>query len=306
MVRIRDVAWAVAAVAAVLAGPRPASADPINLTGNVTNDFTSANGSVDVPLSFVPTSGPLKGQVQYTNGPGYVAGPDGSNPNVLVGGVDMKGVWLNYNASTDTMYVGIQGFKNVAGKPEIFGDITGNPDPTQDVSSGASNTFGGLKSVALAFAPMTHDATGQPVPGTPAIIAGIPQDKSLGGSGTTDGFTVSNYSANGAGLPFSFGSQIPGAGNLAFNTSAAHPDFEFTINNFSKLAGIDPKNGFFIEGYAGMPGSVGGKSQFSWIQAPAPQGFEGPEPATWLAWALLAGGAGWRQYRRRLTATARP
>ncbi len=300
MVRIRDVAGALAAAAALLAAVRPASADPITLTGNVANDFTAANGSVAVPLSFTPTTGPNAGQIQYTNGPGYVAGPDGTNPDQLVGGVDMRSIWFNYNAGTDTMYVGIQGFKNVAGKPEIFGDITGNPDPTQDVSSSASNTFLGLKAVALTFAPMTHNAAGQPVPGTPAIIAGIPQDKSLGGSGTTDGFTVSQYSANGAGLPFSFGQPIAGAGNLAFNTSAAHPDFEFTINNFSKLSGIVPSSGFFIEGYAGMPGSVAGKSEFSWIQAPAAQGIGAPEPTTWLAWMVLVGGAGWRCRRRLL------
>ena len=50
MVRIRDVAWALAA-AAVLAGSGPASADPITLTGNVANDFTAANGSVEIPIA---------------------------------------------------------------------------------------------------------------------------------------------------------------------------------------------------------------------------------------------------------------
>jgi hypothetical protein len=290
MVRIRDVAWALAAAAAVLAGSRPASADPITLTGNVASDFTADNGSVPVALKY--------------NGPGYVAGPDGSNPNQLVSGVDMKSIWLHYNASTDTMSVGIQGYKNVAGQPEIFGDIAGNPNPALDANSSATNTFLGLKSVALTFAPVTQNASGQSVPGTPLIIAGIPQDKSLGGSGTTDGFTVSKYSANGAGLPFSFGQQLPNSGNLAFNTSAAHPDFEFTINNFSKISGVNPSNPFFIEGYAGTPGTGSGKSQFSWIETPpVPQGLNTPEPTTWLAWMMLAGGAGWR-YRRRLMARA--
>ena len=39
MVRIRDVAWPWR-LAAMLAGSRPASADPITLTGNVATDFT--------------------------------------------------------------------------------------------------------------------------------------------------------------------------------------------------------------------------------------------------------------------------
>ena len=41
MVRVRDVAWALAAAAVLLAGTRPASADPITLTGNVATDFTA-------------------------------------------------------------------------------------------------------------------------------------------------------------------------------------------------------------------------------------------------------------------------
>ncbi len=253
MVRVRDVGWALAAIALFLPAPRAAHADPVTLTGNVANDFTTSNGSVMIPL--VNPAG------EYMNGPGFVDGPNGSDPNTLVAGVDMKNIWINYNASTDTMYVGIQGFTNVAGKEEIFGDLSGNLNPALDSSpavgpiASATNTFLGLKAVALAFAPTTQNASGQNVMGTPTIIAGIPQDKSQGGSGTIDGFTVSNFSPNGAGLPFNFGTQLAGAGNLAFNTTAATPDFEFTINNFSKISGINPANGFYIEGYAGMPGN---------------------------------------------------
>ena len=91
---------------------------------------------------------------------------------------------------------------------------------------------------------------------------------------------------------------------MAFNPSAAHPDAEFTINNFSKISGINPANGLYIQGFNSMPGRlrpgnpdrrVGSRS------LPAPQGINTPEPTTWLAWLLLAGGAGW-QYRRRLAA----
>src|SRR5262249_54058151 len=128
MVRIRVVAWAL--VAAALAAPRAASADPISLTGNVANDFTAANGSVEAPIGTM-----MGGTFQYTSGPGWVAGADGNSPNQLVSGADMKNVWFNYNASTDTMYVGIQGFKNAAGQNEILGDISGNPNPVQDTNS---------------------------------------------------------------------------------------------------------------------------------------------------------------------------
>ncbi len=292
MVRVRDVVWALAAAAVMLAGSRPALADPITLTGNVAGDFTTSNGSIMIPVN---------------QGPYEIAGTSPSGNN-LVGGVNIQNIWLNYNASTDQMVVGIQGYKNAAGQQEIFGDYSGNPNPAADTSvttnpDGSLNNFGGLKSIALAFAPLTVTAAGQTVPGTPSIIAGIPQDKSLGGSGTIDGFTVSNYNGNSL-LEFGFGQQLAGAGNLAFNPSAAHPDLEFTINNFSKISGMNLKNGFYLEAYSGTAGSTEGKVQTSWIYSPAPEGINTPEPTTWLAWLLLAGGgAGW-QHRRRLAARA--
>ena len=233
MVRIRDVAWAMAAAAVILAGSRPALAGPISLTGNTATDFTAANGSIIVPVN---------------EGPGVIAGPDGSAPGQLVGGFDIQSIRLNYNAATDTMYVGIQGYKNAAGQEQIFGDATGNPNPAADPNP----NLGGLKSVAIAFAPLTLNAAGKDVPGTPAIIAGIPQDKSMAGVGTIDGFTVSQYAANASGLEFSFGHQLAQyTGNLAYNPSAANPDLEFTINNFSKIPGLNLSNGFYLQAYAG-------------------------------------------------------
>jgi hypothetical protein len=282
MVRVRDVAWAFAILALTLAGPHAALADPITLTGNVASDFTTANGSVTVPVNI---------------GPGAIDGPTGSTANQLVAGVDIKNIWLNYNASTDTMNVGIQGYKNVAGQEEIFGDLSGNPNPALDPNP----NFGGLKSVAIAFAPVTQNAQGHNVAGTPSIIAGVPQTKPPTASASAPYFIVSPYSANATGLEFSFGQPLSGAGSLAFNPSAAHPDFEFTLNNFSKISGINPANGLYLEAYAGTPGNADGKLQTSWIFSPAAQQPIGaPEPTTWLAWLLLAGGAGWR-YRRRLT-----
>ena len=129
------------------------------------------------------------------------------------------------------------------------------------------------------------------VPGTAAIIAGIPQDKSVAGTGTIDGFTVSHYNGSPL-LEFGFGQQMPSSGNLAFNPSAAQPDLEFTINNFSQISGITVANGLYLQAYAGTPGNTEGKLQTSWIYSPAPENFNAPEPTTWLAWLLLAGGSG--------------
>jgi hypothetical protein len=298
MVRVRDVTWALAA-AAVLAGSGPAAADPITLTGNVANDFTTSNGSVEVPIGQT-----INGVFQYTSGPDWV-GVQQTVPNALPSGAFMQNIWFNYNPTTDTMSVGLQGFTNANGR-EILGDMSGNPNAALDSNSNpalgpvssASNTFLGTKSIAFTFAPATLNASGQSVMGTPTIIAGIPAIKP---STATPDFMVAHYSANSSGIPFSFGQQIANAGSLAFNTTAATPDFEFTIKNFSQITGINPANGFFVQGFDGMAGSSAGKSQFLDLETPpVPQNIT-PEPTTWLGWMLLAGGAGWR-YRRRLLA----
>ena len=279
MVSIRGVAWALA-VAVSLAAFRPALADPITLTGNVASDFTTANGSIEVPVNL---------------GPGMVTGPTGSTPGQLVSGVDIQNIWVNYNSTTDQLDVGFQGYKNVAGQQEIFGDNSGNPNPALDPNP----NFGGLKSFAITFAPVTINALGQTVAGTPSIIAGIPQNKALGGTGTIDGFTVSSYSPNAAGLPFSFGSQIANAGNLAFNPSAAQPDAEFTINNFSKISGVSLTNGFFLEAYSGTPGNQEGKLETSYLWVPPLEPQQLPEPTTWVVWTIMAGGVAYRFRRSR-------
>ena len=82
------------------------------------------------------------------------------------------------------------------------------------------------------------------------MIAGIPSDKSLAGTGI-DGFTVAKFNGSSNLLQNSFGAAISGvSGNLAFNPSAAHPELEFSISNLSK-SGINPTQGFWIELYAG-------------------------------------------------------
>ena len=105
---------------------------------------------------------------------------------------------------------------------------------------------------------------------------------------------VAHYSANSSGIPFSFGQQIANAGSLAFNTTSATPDFEFTIKNFSQITGINPANGFFIEGFDGMAGSSAGKSQFLGLETPpVPQNItpRSPRPG-WAGCCWPAGPAG--------------
>jgi len=280
MVRVRGVAWVLAVLA--LAGTGPAQADPISFTGNVAHDFPKSNPGVTT--TFVG------------EGAGLVAGPSGSTPNQLASGFWIQDIRTSYDAASDTMSVGVRGYQNVAGQEAIFGDSSGNLNPGLDQNP----NMGGDKSIAISFAPVSSSG-GHPVPGVPVVIAGIPADKSKVGSGTIDGFTVSQ-DTNTPGLPqYSFGQQLPQyTGNLAFNPSAAHPDLEFTIKNFSKIPGLNAKNGYYMQVYAGSAQDiVSGEVSSGWLKVPALQQQTIPEPATWMAWMLVAAGAAWRYGRSR-------
>src|SRR5215471_10736764 len=103
MVRVRDVAWALAVLA--LAGIRPAQADAISFTGNVAHDFPQSNHGVTTTY--------------VGEGAGLVAGPSGSTPNQLASGFWIQDIRTSYDAASDTMYVGVRGYQNVAGQEAI-------------------------------------------------------------------------------------------------------------------------------------------------------------------------------------------
>jgi hypothetical protein len=106
---------------------------------------------------------------------------------------------------------------------------------------------------------------------------------------------------SGQGLQNNYGSILTNnLGALAYDPSAAHPNFEFTIKNFSQLSStINPYSGFWIKLYAGsgQDGPIGEEaSGFLFVPGfPEPQNI--PEPTTWLAWTLVGGGAVWRLRR---------
>src|SRR5438132_206635 len=110
MVPVRGVAWVLAVLA--IAGSRPALAVPITFTGNVANDFPQSPSVTTTYLG---------------EGAGLVAGPSGSTANQLASGFWIQDIRSSYNAASDTMYVGIRGYQNVAGQEAIFGDSSGNP-----------------------------------------------------------------------------------------------------------------------------------------------------------------------------------
>ena len=302
MVRRIAFQWTLAALA--LAGAGTASADTINFTGNVANDFplTAGNGVV----SFVPH--PL---ADGSPDPHYVSQDAWMTQQGLTTGWAVKDVRLDYDKATDTLMVGVNFFG-------VAGDADGNGNPgvasSQMTAEGGVDTpnLGGHKSITLGF-----DFTGS---GTPQVVAGVPADKSEAGSGL-DGFTVANYKPGSNGLQNSYGTTLANnLGGLAFDPSAAHPGFEFTIKNFSQLAGASLTKGFTLSAYAGSPDDVvAGEDTFRHaVTLPQAQTatpgetppnivtqFSGPvvpEPTTVLAWStVLAGGllARLRRHRAR-------
>lgn len=277
-----------------LVAARPVAASAITFTGNVANDFSSDPGAFVIPgLGSNPTAD--------------IAQAPWMNQNGDITGWAIKNIDVAYNQATDTLYVGVQTYTNSHGVQSIAGDAYGTGQEgnvAQQTASGGVNppNFGygdptSDKSITLAFA--SSNPTNPSQPGTPIFVTGIPANKAANGPGI-DGFNVAQYASNPGGIQSSYGATMTNnLGALAFNPSAAHPDFEFTIANFSKIPGINVNQGFWIQAYAGsaQDGAVGETSlPFTFVPTPQPQ--EIPEPTTVLAWTVLAGGAALSRVRR--------
>ncbi len=286
MVPRRLYTWNVALLVLLGLNAPAANAAPIPFTGNVTSDFdpTTNPGVVVTPVS----SDPLNiGQQSWITANGWVSG------------WSIQDIRTYNDASTDTLYVGINTFKNNQGVNAPFGQANGDPTGTPTGYDPAH--LGGDKSIALAFAPV--NSTNPSLPGTPVVVAGVPADKTVAGTGT-DGYTVSTYNATqaaNAGLAYSFGTSLPRhMGNLAYDPSPAHPQLEFTIANFSRIPGLNPGVGYWIEAFAGSAqDGVAGEAYLDWTKVPVTAAQNIPEPTTWLAWTLVIGAAACR-FRGRI------
>jgi hypothetical protein len=277
----------------LLVGARPALAGPIDFTGITQTDFSPSNPALSGNLNF--------GSVPVLSSPTSL-GEDSFIPaNGWVSGWAISSVNMSYNPTGNTLYVGLSSFIEPALKNyAIFGDADGNGNPggasPQMTAAGGVDppNLGGDKAVALAIAAANPNTT----PGTPTIIAGVPAEKSLAGSGI-DGFTVAKFNGSAGMLQNDFGTALSGVtGNLAFNPSTAHPELEFSISNFS-ASGINPSKGFWINLYAGSGEDVvAGEVGTGWVFVPPVQAQVIPEPSALLVWSGLAGGIAWA-YRRR-------
>jgi hypothetical protein len=284
MVPRRLYTWNVALLVLVGLHAPAANAAPIQFTGNVTSDF-NPTANPDVVVTPVSSNALNIGQPAWITANGWVSG------------WSIQDIRTYYDTSNDTLYVGINTFKNSQGVNAPFGQANGDPTGTPTGYDPAH--LGGDKSIALAFAPLNSTNPNQP--GTPLVIAGVPADKTKAGAGI-DGFTVSQYNPTtaSAGLGYQFGQTLPQfTGNLAYDPTQAHPQLEFTITNFSKIPGLDPSPGFWIEGYAGSAVDGVGEAGLAWTKVPITAAQNIPEPTTWLAWTLVAGAAACR-FRGRI------
>ena len=294
MVRRNLVLWSLALLAVCVARPalagQSASTGTVNFTGSVAQDFTG--GTVTTIINDPIPGNPAQSQPgQYHNG---------QDPRLtaagLVNGFAIQDLRTSYNAASDTMYVGVH-FFSIAGNP--YG--TTNPAVISQFANGVSAppNLGGSTSITIALAPTgSGDSQYGPASGA-TVVAGVPADKTQVGTGT-DGFNVAAYKGIPNGIAYNYGQTLTNnMGALAFDPSAAHPDFEFTIKNFSKLPGMNLANGYWIEGYAGSLGAViAGPDTVQWTHLPSPESISAPEPATIALWLAGIGGAAWSLRRR--------
>jgi hypothetical protein len=303
MVGRRMLCWTALSIGLLVA--RTAAADPITstgitFTGNVPADFgysnptiTSSSGEYVQVNSTTPETDVV--QLSEDLNPTHIAQPTWMTSSGLVSGWNFHNIAVSYNPQNDTLYVGINAW-GIAGNVDGNG-TPGKPSPQLTAAGGTDPAnFGGDKSMAIGITPLNGTQ--------PTIVAGIPGNKAQAGTGL-DGFTVASRiptSTTNHDLVSSFGQSIAAAAgsNLAFDPSAQHPGFEFTIANFSKVLGYNPLNGFSISAQDGSVNSVvTGKDYIPSTAVTFKAEQQLPEPTTWLAWLLLAGGAGWK-YRRSL------
>ncbi|AGA27310.1 hypothetical protein [Singulisphaera acidiphila] len=285
MVSRNALRWTLATL--TLLGASSVSADPINFTGFVENDF---NKFKDDTIKIIPVNpDPLNRIAQLPQ----------MTAQGIINGYAIKDLRLHYDSKTDVLSVGVNTYS-------IAGSAIGNGGP--DIAKALADYggvdpahIGGKKSITIAFAGV--NPANQAVPGPTVAVAGIPSDKSTAGPGLI-GFNIAAYDASKSqSIQNSYGATLTNnMGALAFDPSAAHPGFEFTIKNFSQLSPnhLDPTEGFWIAAFAGSPNDnpIGEENlEFTKVPKFVPQII--PEPATVLSWTVVAAAAGALRLRRR-------
>ncbi len=263
----------VRAFAALALAGGPVMAGGIAFTGNVENDFTS--GLATNPIKDNNSVAGDVGQFTWMSSQGKV------------NGWDVKDTRLAWDQASDTLYVGINYF-GVAGDADGNGVVGTYTQEFKNAGGLELPGIGGRAGITLGFGP--NSATGKPV-----VVAGIPNDKSQAGPGL-NGFNVA-LAIPGAIMGSNYGATL--TDNLGTLYSGG-PDFEFTINNFSKLPGIDINNGIGVSFVSGSAiDSAIGEDSMPYYTIAKLSPIIVPEPATIMAWTL--GIAAMGIYSRRKT-----
>jgi sortase A len=186
-------------------------------TGNAEADFVGANvikivdpeGDVGLPVGFAPT--------------------DRS-------GWDMKAVYLEYDPSTDTMYVGIDcinicGDADADGDPDSTGPILGKPVSEGGPGGTDAANFGAGESFGILFD--TNNDYSAPGQGGFEVVVGV---KPSGDLTTLGAYKYSSFPGFQL-IDVGWGELLPNKVTLYAKPTAAASDLELSIANFSTLPG---------------------------------------------------------------------
>jgi hypothetical protein len=250
--------------------------------GGITNGITFTG---DVEKDF--TSGLATNPILDNNGnPGDVGQFSWMTSQNKITGWDLKDIRLAWDQQSDTLYVGMNYF-GVAGDSDGNGVVGTYSQEFKNAGGLELPGLGGRSGITLGVG--VNSSTGKPL-----VVAGIPNDKSQAGPGL-NGFNVASAIPGGI-MGSNYGATL--TDNIGTLYSGG-PDFEFTINNFSKLPGIDINNGIglsFVSGSA-IDSSIGEDSvPYYTIGKLSP--IVVPEPTTILAWTLGVAAVGLYSRRR--------
>ena len=226
-----------------------ASAAPIQFTGNVAERLQPGDQPQRRHVTPV-SSNPLNiGQSSWITTNGWISG------------WSIQDIRTNYDATTDTLSVGVNTSRTPADSIAPFGQANGDPSGTPTGYDPAH--LGGDKSVALAIAPVNPTNLSQP--GTPVVVAGVPgrQDDRRHRHRRLHGLRVTTppRRPQRTGLRSSARACPRTRATWPSIPRSSHPQLEFTIKNFSKIPGLDPSTGLLDLGVRRLePGRRRGRS----------------------------------------------
>jgi len=173
-----------------------------------------------------------------------------------ISGWDMEGVYLQYDALTDTMYVGIDCY-TICGDADDDGFPGGTSATLAALFGTDAANLSSTESFAVVFD--TTQVFGCPPDGAGDVVAGT---ASVVGANINN-FDIYEYAAGcpdgffGSGCPFTSTGAFPGDSvivapvtlSLFANPSVAAPDLEFAVSPFSQLPGFTfvPGGAFAVE-----------------------------------------------------------